>query len=711
MMLMLKTRTNYLFFTLACLVAFALFLRIYLLESVPSSLFIDEVWAVYQPYLHRAGLLDLSTYSIASYFLQGTYFVYENSGASILFTRLPAAVYGTLLVAIIFFLANELFNVRVGLLSAMLMALSPWAVIFSRYQVPSISSVFWLTMSAYLLYKGLKTTKRQKQIVFVSLGSLALGLSLNIHAVLRIFIPLFISGCVLLYLLHVKKFDRSIFLKGLTFSAFFSLGALPVILDYIGYSPSALTELSSTRTIFGHASSAHELLLLIGERFYLHFSPDFLVLTGGFSYAGVSGFQPMISAEGLLKYSTGKVGMLNFYGILIYPAVCYLIYNAAKKKAFPQRVLLCWIFCYLLASSIPYYDNPNAARNIIGLPALIISMAVFIDHAYFFISNHRIIKKLSSIFVLGTIIGILLPTFYFSIDYFMAYPVRSAKAFDYGYKEIAYFLTKTDNWKKPIMLYDLPYGGWQLAFYSPQQPTDPSKFIVLSPTFDFALLSPQKAFIQIQNNINFEQGTIEYRARLDKSYGAASSFHVQLVNNDNSMCWLAVYAENSSFNPNGYLLGQKIDDKTYAEERPLNRTVEYGVWYAVKLQVNLTTISFYFDGEWITTWQRPATDKYQYLKLCGESSAVSFSDLKIMFGEDGEFINIFQKNDISDWQILSGAWTFEQSTLKGACSAILILSNASTLQSLQENNIDYVILDTIHYPDNMIAFIIVLINP
>ncbi len=692
---------------LLCIIVVALFLRLYELDSVPSALFLDEVWSVYQPYLHQAGLVDLSPYSVTSYFLQGTYFIYQIFGFSILFTRLSAAIYGTLFVVVIYFLAKEMFNSRIGLLSASLMALCPWAIIFSRYQIPSISSVFWSTLAIYLVYKGSKL-KRQKKTILLGLGSLALGLSLNTIAVLRVFVPLF-SLCFVA--LAMKKICMKTILKGGSYFALFLLGAFPVILDYVTYPSSVVITLSKDYSTFSHASTIFDLGRLIGERFYLHLSPDFFLFTGGFSFASTEGSQPMISAEGLLKYSTGAVGMLNYYGVLIYPAICYLVYKTARKKStIEERLLLWWIFSYLLTSTIAYYDNPNAARYIIGLPALIIAIAVFINRIYALMNTSFMIKKsIRLAFTFGIIMIMLLSTIYFSTDYFTTYPARSAKSFDYGYKEIAQFLTETDNWKRPIFLCSLPDRNWNLAFYSPRQPVNPDKFAVVFPPFNFSALRPHNAFIQIKKPVDFEEGTIEYKTRMDKGYGAASSSHIQLVRDENNIFRLSINFENPTYNPSGYSLSQKANGQLYVLERSLNKVMDYNEWRMVKLVINKTTVSFYFDGELITIWSRPTNDVYHYINLCGESGGVSFTDFKIKYSGESKFINILEKDNVSDWQIISGTWAVNQNIFCGDVSVILIIPGAVDLQFLRENNVEYEILKAIYYPEGNLAFTVILI--
>jgi uncharacterized membrane protein len=442
---------------------FSIFIRTYRLNNIPNGLFTDEIFSVYDPYLFQMGKQSLSYSSILSYLLQGTYFTYAFTGPSIFFIRLPAAIYGILLVPLVYFLGKEMFNVRVGLLSAILMALSPWAVIFSRYQVPSMSYVFYFVLSLCLFLKGKKVEIKEIKSVYYLIGSLVLGLVLNTMVSARIFIPLFLLGILIINLKDIKNF---IYTNLENFCAFL-LTAYPVILGYVSASKSPVITISNSYSIFNHATSLFDIIILIVNRVYLHFSINFLILDGGLSFTNASGFSEYISSEGILKYSTTVVGMLNYYGVLIYPALLFIIYKIIKRFiSIGDKIIVIWIISYAIASGIAYFDNPNAARNIIGLPALIISIGAFVDHIYKNINNSNSKKIL--IFIISILI--LLPSIYFLNDYFNQYPLRSERAFDYGYEPVAVFLKQNNLWCGKIYLHDEWGRDITLASYSPIQP-------------------------------------------------------------------------------------------------------------------------------------------------------------------------------------------------------------------------------------------------
>ena len=125
----LKSMKNYIeksheILVLVAIFFLAFFLRVYALSDVPPSLYIDEIWSVYNPYLAQNGLLTTSLRGNAVHFFMGNYFTYSLFGASTFFARLPAVLFGTGTVLVVYFLSKEMFNKQIGLIAATLMAIS-----------------------------------------------------------------------------------------------------------------------------------------------------------------------------------------------------------------------------------------------------------------------------------------------------------------------------------------------------------------------------------------------------------------------------------------------------------------------------------------------------------------------------------------------------------------------------------------------------------
>jgi hypothetical protein len=429
---------------------------------------------------------------------------------------------------------------------------------------------------------------------------------------------------------------------------------------------------------------------MIVDRSGMHLSPSFLVFA--FPYMHDLPFQQTISKSALLRYSPTTYGELNYVAILLYPGIVLLVYEWINKRSKKHAVILWWIACYSIISGIAYYDNPNAARNIVGMPALIFTIALFMEFLVKGVSSFRVqIKSVHYLFrytkslvviILSALVAV--PTVLFLYEYYVVYPIQSAKVFDYGYKEVADFLSSNKYWGKDILVNNDPDRNITLSFYSPYQPplsritnipymakqdTNGHITVSLLPIKDEPV-DLTHLFIEIKKDISpFNQGTIEYETRIDKGYGGPVSSHISLFTPDGtSHLSLGLYHNDSLFGPNNYLLLQNgSSSKSQFEQRPLNQTIEYGKWYKVKLNINSTAISFYLNGRSITTWLRPADETYTNIHLAGESAAVSFKNM-VIERKNNQFSNLFddRNNNLLEWKIINsilGKSTFIKSEI------------------------------------------------
>jgi hypothetical protein len=273
-------------------------------------------------------------------------------------------------------------------------------------------------------------------------------------------------------------------------------------------------------------------------------------------------------------------------------------------------------------------------------------------------------------------------------------------------------------------------------------------------------VGPAKLVVHIIRNITpFNHGTIEYETKIDKGYGGPISSGIELTtttaaanetnsssnnsNNSNSSSSLSlgIYHNNSSYTPNNYLLLQNDNGKSQVEQRPLNQTIEYGKWYKVKLNINSTSISFYFDGRPITTWIRPSDKTYTNIKLIGESADVSFRNLVMVDQNNHQFSNLFgasatsniknnnnnNNKNLSGWKITNSTNSIipvnseinvsEASAGGSPADAIKIGPEAIIVTHPQENLLVVAkfgkfaqLLKEIYFPDGTVALSIFLIH-
>lgn len=201
---------------LLLIIILAFFLRIYRINSIPASLNPDEVALGYTSYsLLKTGAdehgkyFPLSLQSFGDWKLP----VYSYVGIvpvalfglnefSVRFTSVMAGVAGVLL---IYFISLMLFNRRaIGLLSALMFALSPWSLYFSRgaYEVNVATTIFLGGFLALLHY----LKKKKARYLFFSF--VLFGLTMFTQHNYIIFTPLYVFVILLLFrknILHNRR--------------------------------------------------------------------------------------------------------------------------------------------------------------------------------------------------------------------------------------------------------------------------------------------------------------------------------------------------------------------------------------------------------------------------------------------------------------------------------------------------------------------------
>lgn len=155
---------------LILIVILAVFLRFYQLGSVPSGLTNDEVNFGYDAYsilktehdqwgnsLPITGFKGFGAYNpvLYVYLLVPSIVIF---GLTPIGIRFPSAFFGTLSVFTIYFLAKRLFGEKIGLASAFLLAVSPWAMGLSRVGIDSNAAMFFLLLG----FTALTAIKKSK---------------------------------------------------------------------------------------------------------------------------------------------------------------------------------------------------------------------------------------------------------------------------------------------------------------------------------------------------------------------------------------------------------------------------------------------------------------------------------------------------------------------------------------------------------------------
>src|SRR4030043_1003591 len=138
-------------------------------------------------------------------------------GLSEMSVRIPSAFIGVLTVYLIYLLTNELFkdkkhalwNLPIGLVSSLLLAISPWHIHFSRGGWEVNVATFFMVLGLYLFLKGLNNPK---YFIYSVLGFV---LSLYTYHASRIVVPFLGLGLMMIYREEVKNKWKYILIAGI----------------------------------------------------------------------------------------------------------------------------------------------------------------------------------------------------------------------------------------------------------------------------------------------------------------------------------------------------------------------------------------------------------------------------------------------------------------------------------------------------------------
>ena len=372
--------------------------------------------------------------------------------------RFPHALLGTLTVISVYCLALGATKRKdVSLLSAFLAAVGPWYLFTSRFVIQSNLSVFLLTSA------GAFFVNREKSKYFLPAALLMIFLSLFSYHTTRIFSPIFLIGCALIfrkevgsklfYFLVAAFVGLSVWI--LARPASYARGNVLFLIDQ-----SAINRIIENRNASRLPDFAKRLVynrpVYFLERFsknYIsYFSPDFLFLKGGTQY--------QFSAPGFgFIYSI----CLPFF----YIGMFLFVLSAVKEKNF--RFLLLWILLAPIPASLT-----NESFAVLRATAMLPITEIAIATGFYFLAD-----KLFKRFYFG---GLLIFMFAVAISaenyltsYFTEYRKNFSWSWQYGYKEIVNYAK--DNYQKYDKIVITKKYGEPHEYFLFFMKWDPAKYV------------------------------------------------------------------------------------------------------------------------------------------------------------------------------------------------------------------------------------------
>lgn len=436
-------------FLLVLIILIASFLRINKLSVNPPSLFGDELDLGYQAYSilktgkdYSGNLMPLHFRSLAEWrtplYLYSAVPTVAIFGVTPLGVRLPAAIFGILSVIAIYLFTVELTkNKRLGIISAFLMAISPWALQYSRAGFEVTEMLFFLIIGLYFYLKSLTQSK------FLWLSVFCLMLTPWIYSTAKLFIPFLFVFLLILYRKEIVKFKRKdlaiAIITGLVvgipiiYSTFFGGGAQRIGVISIFSDPNMEQVVGVGRNLDNNRLIYNKYTYWGGEvlnNYLQSFSFEFLFLKGDIN----------------LRQSIGAGGLYLVEIIALLSGLAFFFTgNEINSKA--KYLMGFWILAGSIPSALTIGGGTHATRLILVLPALII----FISYGW--VSLYRLVsQKYKTVFVgVISVLYLLCMLFYFH-RYYVVYPVISANWWHYGWGQaIAEIKTIDINYDRVII--------------------------------------------------------------------------------------------------------------------------------------------------------------------------------------------------------------------------------------------------------------------
>jgi len=378
----------------------AAFLRLYRIQDYMSFLG-DEGRDVLVAYNILHGHLTLlgPTSSVGGFFL-GPIYYYFMAPFLLLFNYNPVgpavmvALFGIATVWLIYRFCTELFNIKIGIIAAVLYAISPLVISYSRSSWNPNPLPFFSLLALYVLYKAVE----KNSIKLFFLVGILLGIAIQLH-----YLTLFLGVIVLSFIILSQIIDnKKIWTRTIIISVKQNLVVLAGFL--IGWSPLLAFELRHNFLDFRNISN---FVLRSGNtgtnpNFFYTIYDVFFRLFGRLVFYFPAKDQFKLYSLNVLNVWTAAIIIIAAMSILLLLRSFYRSFKSDKKDSKKYLLMLLWIILGVLLFGFykkPVYDY--YFTFMFPLPFILVGMFIFQ------ISDFKKIKgigKMLAVIILSAII-------------------------------------------------------------------------------------------------------------------------------------------------------------------------------------------------------------------------------------------------------------------------------------------------------------------
>lgn len=536
-------------FCLILIILFSLFIRICCISSLPPPLFYDEADAGYQAMVFNQNQSDyygnkfpvhfrsfgdyrtsLHIYSIA--------LIQKITNNLELSVRLPSAIFGTLSVFVIFLITGSL-------IPSFLLAISPWAIHYSRIGFEASGMIFLILTAIYFWQRFIKDEK----IKYLYLACLSICLTPYFYSTAKLILVIIVFLFGFIWWPNIKKFGITKLILPFLFSlllllpmakdsvtgkagfrfsyiSIFALTHRQQTVDKLRYQDASIDhpEEIGLQTTF-LSSLFHNKYQLLASKFisnYINsFSTNFLLLKGDLNP----------------RHGFGNHGLIYLIDLIFF--VIGIIVSFKKKNADKISKFFFWLFIF---SPLPYSltidsDSPHATRLIIILPSII----------YFTFIGIKSIQKKYHNSIIPIIIIYFFSIFSFWHYYYYHYSNESADMWGSGTKEA---VIATNKYSQNNLIFSSNYSSFvsPFLFYRPyllkpntsildnlkQASNNSFSGQILDSRYYFgninwsnlSQLPPNSIFIVPEAEKNQVPGSLRLIEKINKKYEMATNFYI-----------------------------------------------------------------------------------------------------------------------------------------------------------------------------------------
>lgn len=478
-------------FILIFIILLASFLRLWNIGAFPNSLDWDEVALGYNAYSLLSTGKDeygvpfpavMESFgdfkpALYSYLIVPFLPIFSLSDIAV---RLPAALIGIAAVIMTYFLAKELFKREdIALISAFLLAVSPWHIQFSRVAFEAGVGMAFNLAGILFLIKGLKKPW------MMLLSSLFFALSIYTYQSEKLFVPLLLAILIAVYWKKIIsipiKYNLSaiILLIILTLPiTYFTFANQNGLARARGVSVFADTFdlLQGNVKVLEHDKANNDYLGMLLDNRRVVFAKT--IIQGYLSHFDLNWW--FIGGEAVDRHHVPQMSLMYIVELpFLFLGFYFLIFNPFPIDKRTKLFLILWILATPVSASFTT-GVPHAVRTLNFLPTFQIITAIGVITAFQFVFSikYKVLSIKVKYFIFALYFSFFLFNFLFYLDqYFVQQNYYYAKDWIYGYKQLVDYITPIQSKYKKILVSNKAYMSNSYMFFLYYQKYDPRKYL------------------------------------------------------------------------------------------------------------------------------------------------------------------------------------------------------------------------------------------